>query len=89
MRLALGTRGDVQPLAVLAAELLHKQPAAQAHLITHVGHQVRGSAGAKCGLSGHWAARSHNPRCARDMLPDLRVFMTGYAADTAGGMSGA
>ena len=38
--LALGTRGDVQPLAVLAAELQRQRPAVQTHLITHGDHQV-------------------------------------------------
>ena len=38
--LALGTRGDVQPLAVLAAEVQRRGPAVQAHVITHADHQV-------------------------------------------------
>ena len=38
--LALGTRGDVQPLAQLAAELHRRERSLQCHLITHATHQV-------------------------------------------------
>ena len=38
--LALGTRGDVQPLALLAAETLRQDRKAEAHVITHAAHNV-------------------------------------------------
>ena len=38
--LALGTRGDVQTLALLAAETLRLNRSAEAHLITHAAHEV-------------------------------------------------
>jgi len=56
--LALGTRGDVQPLAVLAAGLQRKQPVVQTHLISHAEHQVPGSAVYARDVSTIWCDKS-------------------------------
>ena len=38
---ALGTRGDVQPLAVLADSLKCQEPAWEVTLVTHAAHEAR------------------------------------------------